>query len=329
MDQTKSLGRRDVLRAGAGLALASTAASAPAAAQQQPFDGFLANTSNFDGVVDERGSDSVTVAVGAEGNNGNYAFGPAAIQVDPGTTVVWKWTGKGQSHDVVAEDGSFTSEYTEEEGFTFEHTFEAAGVTKYACTPHRPMGMRGVVVVGALPESAQASTATEETSQATEPDYGDWFDNVSNYEETVDRTGQQEVRVTVGAEGNDGNLAFGPAAIRVDPGTTVVWEWNGKGGTHNVVAADGSFESEMTNESGFTFEHTFESAGVTKYACVPHEMMGMKGAVVVESVGGASDGLTKLATLGGGVGLFGLLFALFLRGNAENTPGSSDRPASR
>ena len=88
MDQTKSLGRRDVLRAGAGLALASTAASAPAAAQQQPFDGFLANTSNFDGVVDERGSDSVTVAVGAEGNNGNYAFGPAAIQVDPGTTVV-------------------------------------------------------------------------------------------------------------------------------------------------------------------------------------------------------------------------------------------------
>lgn len=329
MEKTKSLGRRDVLRAGAGLAVVGTAASVPADAQSEPFGGWFANTSNFDGVVDERGSDSVTIAVGAEGNNGNYAFGPAAVQVDPGTTVVWEWTGNGQSHDVVAEDGSFTSEYTAEAGFTFEQTFEAAGVITYACTPHKPMGMRGAVVVGDLPESAQASTATEAASQTAEPDYGDWFSNVSNYAETVDRTGQQEVTVTVGAEGNNGNLAFGPAAVRVDPGTTVVWEWNGKGGTHNVAAEDGSFESEMTGEAGFTFEHTFEEAGITKYACVPHEAMGMKGAIVVESTGGASSGLAEMATIGGGLGLIGLLFVLFLRGNAENTPDSSKRPGDR
>ncbi len=328
----RNLGRRDVLRGAAGLTLGATVASTQAAAQSsEPFDGFLENTSNFDGVVDERGSDRVTITVGAEGNNGAYAFGPAAVQVDPGTELVWEWTGEGGSHNVVATDGRFESETTEESGFTFDYTLESEGVMKYECTPHSQMGMRGIVVVGELPEGVEASTTTEAASQATEPAYGDWFDDVSNYDQTVDRTGQDEVRVTVGAEGNDGNLAYDPPAVRVDPGTTVVWEWTGEGGSHNVAAEEGSFESEMTGEAGFTFEHTFEETGITRYVCVPHESMGMKGAVVVASAGGggASSGLAELATVGSGVGLVGLLFALFLHGNGENTPGPSKGPAGR
>jgi halocyanin-like protein len=89
----------------------------------------------------------VTVAVGAEGNGGNFAFDPAAIRVSSGTTVVWNWTGQGAQHNVVAEDGSFESELTEEEGFTFEHTFSESGTYEYACTPHRSLGMKGAVVV--------------------------------------------------------------------------------------------------------------------------------------------------------------------------------------
>ncbi|NHN49755.1 halocyanin domain-containing protein [Halostella sp. JP-L12] len=110
-------------------------------------DEFLSDTSNYDSIQDETGSSEVSVAVGAEGNDGNFAFEPAAIEVDAGTDVVWEWTGQGGQHNVVDEDGEFESELTEEEGFTFTHTFEEAGTYLYACTPHRSLGMKGAVVV--------------------------------------------------------------------------------------------------------------------------------------------------------------------------------------
>ncbi len=115
------------------------------------------------------------------------------------------------------------------------------------------------------------------------PDYGGWFGNVGNFGgETVDATGQSEVTITVGASGNGGNLAFDPPAVHVDAGTTVVWEWNGQGGTHNVVADAGTYDSgTAVAEEGTTFEYTFEEDGISKYYCSPHEGLGMKGAVVV------------------------------------------------
>jgi len=111
------------------------------------FDGWLSNVGNYDGVVDETGSDEVTIAVGASGNGGNFAFDPAAVRVSSGTTVVWEWTGQGAQHNVAAEGGGFESDMSAEEGHTFEHTFSEAGTYEYACTPHRTLGMKGVVVV--------------------------------------------------------------------------------------------------------------------------------------------------------------------------------------
>jgi len=102
---------------------------------------------------------------------------------------------------------------------------------------------------------------------------------VSNYDGTVDMRDADEVTVNVGA--NDG-LSFGPAAVAVSSGTTVVWEWTGQGGDHNVSATDGEFESDTAGEEGHTFEHTFEEAGTYTYVCTPHEAVGMKGAVYVE-----------------------------------------------
>ncbi len=68
----------------------------------------------------------------------------------------------------------------------------------------------------------------------------------------------------------------------VDQGTTVVWDWSGRGGHHDVSHLDGEFLSEMTDETGFSFEHTFDSPGTYKYSCRPHEAVGMKGAVIVQ-----------------------------------------------
>jgi halocyanin-like protein len=109
--------------------------------------------------------------------------------------------------------------------------------------------------------------------------YDGWLSDVPNYEGApADRTGNDTVTVAVGA-GN--GLFFAPAAVRVSPGTTVVWEWTGQGGQHNVRERNGAFESDLASTEGHTYERTFEEPGVVKYLCVPHEAVGMKGVVDV------------------------------------------------
>lgn len=112
--------------------------------------------------------------------------------------------------------------------------------------------------------------------------YGGWFDDVPNFDGTVDRTGTERVEVAVGTEGNGGPFAFAPAAVAVSPGTTVRWRWVNQNDPHDVVATDDSFRSELANREGHTFEHAFEGAGVARYFCTPHrDQYGMKGAVRV------------------------------------------------
>jgi halocyanin-like protein len=141
--------------------------------------------------------------------------------------------------------------------------------------------------VGLAGGAALAGGAGSAAAQS-DGEFGGWFDNVSNFEGVADRTGQDEVTVDVGVQANGGALGFGPAAVRVSPGTTVVWEWTGEGGGHNVVAEDGTFSSgeEFVSEAGYTYDYTFESEGTYRYICVPHETLGMKGVVVV---GGSGD----------------------------------------
>ncbi|MES3160346.1 MAG: halocyanin domain-containing protein [Halorubrum sp.] len=95
----------------------------------------------------------------------------------------------------------------------------------------------------------------------------------------VERTGESEVGVTVGA-GN--GLEYDPEHVVIDVGTTVVWEWTGRGGGHDVVAVeDDRFASELVDEAGYTFEHTFEEPGEYEYVCTPHQTQGMVGMVEV------------------------------------------------
>lgn len=115
---------------------------------QAAVDEYLSDVGNYDGtVVDERGSSSVTVAVGTEGNGGNYAFSPPAVVVDAGTTVQFEWTGQGQQHNVVDEDGAFRSDIYVDSGVHFEYSFDSSGTFRYFCGPHKSFGMKGVVVV--------------------------------------------------------------------------------------------------------------------------------------------------------------------------------------
>ena len=112
----------------------------------------------------------------------------------------------------------------------------------------------------------------------------DHLSEANNYDGTIaDETGQSEVTIDVGG-GSDGK-AFDPAAVRVDAGTTVVWEWTGEGGSHNVASVDDSDTSfrsgATTDEAGTTYEYTFDAAGTQLYVCEPHGPVGMKGGIDV------------------------------------------------
>lgn len=158
-----------------------------------------------------------------------------------------------------------------------------------------------LATAGAVALAGAAGAAGTAAAQADRPDFGGWLDGVDGGFE--DARGQSEVTVMVGAEGNDGDFAFGPAGLWVDPGTTVSWEWTGRGGTHNVAAVEGAaFTSgEFVSDAGVHFEHTFEEAGVVTYQCDPHAGLGMKGAVAVgDDVPMAGDGGGSGGGSGGG-----------------------------
>ncbi len=153
------MNRREFLTISAGATAGAAAASGTAAAAEggddgggggrelPDFGGYLSEANNRDDIQDLRGSDEVTVEVGA-GSQG-FAFAPAGIWVDPGTTVIWEWTGNGGRHNVHATSGAeFVSETTGDEGFTFEQTFEGGGIIEYQCDPHAQTGMLGAVAIG-------------------------------------------------------------------------------------------------------------------------------------------------------------------------------------
>jgi len=146
------------------------------------------------------------------------------------------------------------------------------------------VGTTGIAAVTLLSGCSGGGSSDDRTADRgyldEEPAYENWFEGVDNYNGTVDWTGQDEVIVDVGSE----QYRFDPAAIAVSPGTTVIWEWTGMGGGHNVVSEgdDGPLESDLVNSEGHTYSHTFEASGLYRYRCTPHESLGMRGAVYVE-----------------------------------------------
>jgi halocyanin-like protein len=149
------MNRRDFLRAAGGTTAASAAAAGGVAAQEgggsvrPDFGGYL-SSANMGSYLDARGQSEVTISVGAGGQG--LAFDPTSVWIDPGTTVVWEWTGQGGGHNVVATSdaaASFDSGEAVTEG-TFEYTFseDEAGISNYFCSPHQTLGMLGSVAVG-------------------------------------------------------------------------------------------------------------------------------------------------------------------------------------
>lgn len=112
---------------------------------------------NYDGTfADERGADTVTIDVGAEGNGGAFAYAPPAVVVSAGTTTEWSWTGEGNPHNVEAlpeeqlgeSDYEFSSGEAEGgSGVNYTRTLDEQGIVLYHCEPHFSLGMKGGIAV--------------------------------------------------------------------------------------------------------------------------------------------------------------------------------------
>jgi plastocyanin len=115
-------------------------------------------------------------------------------------------------------------------------------------------------------------------------------------QDAVTDEGVVEIRMV----SENGEFYFDPIGLRVDPGTTVRFILEND--VHNSVAyhpdndrplriPEGAepWASPIFTEPGASFEVTLTEEGVYDYFCLPHEMMGMVGRIVV------GDGQAALA----------------------------------
>lgn len=103
---------------------------------------------------------------GAEVEVVDFAFEPAMVTVEPGTTVTWTNAGE-RPHTVTADDGAFDSGRLDP-GEQFSVAFDEPGTFTYFCGFHPEM--QGTVMVAeAQTDDLEVATATPEDDQAEVP----------------------------------------------------------------------------------------------------------------------------------------------------------------
>jgi plastocyanin len=97
------------------------------------------------------------------------------------------------------------------------------------------------------------------------------------------------------------NNQFNPATIDVPVGSTVTWQWNSGGVTHNVTFQDGPTSGDKSSGS---FPRTFQAAGNFSYICTIHQAEGMTGVVNVTAASGGTGSGGGGSGGGGGGGAY-------------------------
>ena len=148
-------------------------------------------------------------------------------------------------------------------------------------------------------------------------DLSKWFANTENDHELVDRRGESEVVVAVGAEGNGGPYAFDPPALRIDPGTAVVWERVGDE-PYDVADPELGYHSEQVAGAGHRLAVQFDGDGLSTYECTAYGEQGMRGVVVGQ---GSQKTFSTLGytVLGGSAVVLGTPMLYALREHVRDT----------
>ena len=80
----------------------------------------------------------------ADGNR--MVYGQEIAKVDVGDTVTWLPASKGHNVEMISSPNDM--EFKSKNGKEAKITFDTPGIYYYWCTPHKGMGMIGLVVVG-------------------------------------------------------------------------------------------------------------------------------------------------------------------------------------
>ena len=80
----------------------------------------------------------------ADGNK--MVYSEEIARVDVGDTITWSPTTKGHNVEMIASPNN--TKLKSKNGKEVQVTFDAPGIYYYWCTPHKGMGMIGLVVVG-------------------------------------------------------------------------------------------------------------------------------------------------------------------------------------
>ena len=81
--------------------------------------------------------------------NGNkMIYNKEIVNVEVGETVTWVPVDKGHNVEMIAGPEGAALPKKSKNGKEFSMTFEVPGIYYYWCTPHKGMGMIGLVVVG-------------------------------------------------------------------------------------------------------------------------------------------------------------------------------------
>ena len=70
------------------------------------------------------------------------------IEVNVGDTITWKAKSKGHNVHFIAVPDGIKKLKKSKMNKDYSYTFQTAGIYLYQCTPHKSMGMIGLVVVG-------------------------------------------------------------------------------------------------------------------------------------------------------------------------------------
>jgi len=179
------------------------------------------------------------------GENG-FQFDSDDVVIKVGTSVVWEWTGNGGAHNIVSDD--------EKADFESKLTDEEGYL--FTHTFEEP----GTYEYVCVPHRAQGMSGRV-------------------------RVEPKEIGARVNVGAGENGFQFDSDDVVIEAGTSVVWEWTGNGGAHNIVhdVDDPDFESKLTDEEGYIFAHTFEETGTYEYVCVPHRAQGMSGRIKIEA----------------------------------------------
>ena len=94
-------------------------------------------------------AENVTVEMLNKRDDGaKMVYSQDIVDVNVGDTVTWVPTTKGHNVEFVVGPEGFEKPKKSKLGKEYAFTFETPGVYLYACTPHKTMGMIGLVVVG-------------------------------------------------------------------------------------------------------------------------------------------------------------------------------------